>query len=300
VRRVSPVDVMLLATVVIWGLNTTSSRYLVTNGVHPLAYASTRYFLAIVLFAVFTWWRERSFRIARGDIPLVLLAGALIFCNQLMFVYAARMASASTVGLMLGTVPIYAAIIATLAGLERPGRIFWLAAAISFAGSGLIASGSGGGVSGSVLGNLLAVGSAITWAAYSVVYAPLLRRYSPFRISTVVLPVGWLPMALVSIPQLSTQRVSGFGWLVAVSFIFAVVGPLFLTNILWFTAIERVGLSRATLFSNLQPFFSVLFAVLLLSERLTTLEIAGGVAIMAGILIERFGARVSALVVAGE
>ena len=38
-----------------------------------------------------------------------------------------------------------------------------------------------------------------------------------------------------------------------VCFAFAVVGPLFLTNILWFTAISRVGPSRASLFSNLQP-----------------------------------------------
>ena len=53
------------------------------------------------------------------------------------------------------------------------------------------------------------------------------------------------------------------------AFAFAVVGPLFLTNILWFTAIDRVGPSRASLFANLEPFFAVLFAVLLLGERLT-------------------------------
>ena len=53
------------------------------------------------------------------------------------------------------------------------------------------------------------------------------------------------------------------------AFAFAVVGPLFLTNILWFTAIDRVGPSRATLFANLQPFFAVLFALVLLTEHLT-------------------------------
>ncbi len=290
---------MLLFTVVIWGLNATASRYVLTNGVRPLAYASTRYFAAILLFAGLTWWRERSFRIERRHLPLVLLAGVLIFTNQICFVYAVRMTSASTIGLMLGTVPIYAAIIATLAGLERPGRVFWAAAAVSFVGTGLIAAGAGGGISGDLFGNLLAIACAVTWAAYSVTNAPLIRHYSPARVSTLVLPVGWLPLALVSIPQLADEPVR-LGWLVWLSCAFAVVGPLFLTNILWFTAIDRVGLARATLFSNLQPFFSVLFAVLLLSESLSAWEIAGGVAIMAGIVIERFGARVYALVVAGE
>ena len=300
VRRVSPVDVMLLATVVVWGLNATASRYVLTHGMHPLAYAAFRYFAAILLFLSFTWWRERSFRIESSDVPLVVLAGMLIFVNQLMFVYAVKLTSASTIGLMLGTVPIYAAIIARLAGLERPRRIFWVAAAVSFAGTGLIAAGAGGGVSGSLVGNVLAVGTAVTWAAYSVANAPLIGRYSPFRVSSLVLPLGWLPLAIVAVPQLDSQGTSQFGWLVIVACAFAVVGPLFLTNILWFTAIDRVGLSRTTLFSNLQPFFAVVFAVLLLSESLSAWEIAGGVLIMVGIVIERFGARVTALVVAGE
>jgi drug/metabolite transporter (DMT)-like permease len=70
-------------------------------------------------------------------------------------------------------------------------------------------------------------------------------------------------------------------------FAYAVVGPLFLTNVLWFTAIDRVGPSRASLFVNLQPFFAVVFALLLLSEHLNRWEIAGGFAIAAGIVLER-------------
>ena len=68
---------------------------------------------------------------------------------------------------------------------------------------------------------------------------------------------------------------------------YAVVGPLFLTNILWFTAIDRVGPSRASLFGNLQPFFAVFFALVLLGESLHALEIAGGLLIFAGIAYER-------------
>ena len=161
---------MLLGTVLLWALNIVVTRYVVTNGFHPLAYATVRYAAAISLFLGYTWWRERS-----------------------------------------------------------------------------------------------------------------------FRISSVVLPLGWVPLALVSIPQLSSQTVEGFGWTMALAFAFAVVGPLFLTNILWFTAIGKVGPSRATLFANLEPFFAVLFAVLLLSESLNGLEIAGGALIAAGIVIERRG-----------
>ena len=283
---------MLGSTVLLWALNITVTRYVVQNGFQPLAYATIRYLAAIALFWLFTWQRERSFRIAWPDVRLVVLAAALIYVNQLSFVSAVHLTSASTVGLVLGTVPIFVGIFATLVGLERPGRAFWLAAAVSFLGVGLIAAGAGGAVSAGLLGNALAVATAATWAGYSVAIAPLLRRYTPFRVSALVLALGWVPLALTSIPQLRTQSAAGFGWTMWLALAFAVVGPLFLTNILWFTAIDRVGPSRASLFANLEPFFAVLFAVALLDERLNGLELAGGAAIAAGIVIERRGPRV--------
>jgi drug/metabolite transporter (DMT)-like permease len=127
------------------------------------------------------------------------------------------------------------------------------------------------------------------------VIAPLMRRYSPFRISALVLALGWVPLALVSIPQLLDQKWSGFDWKVWLALGYAIVGPLFLTNILWFSAIARVGPSRATLFANIQPFFAVLFALVLLNEHLSRWEIVGGVAIAAGIALERTHRQVIAV-----
>ncbi|HET8607242.1 MAG TPA: DMT family transporter [Gaiellaceae bacterium] len=285
-RRVSAVDGMLLGTVLLWALNTTVSKYLLTHRWDPLAYGVIRYAIAILLFWAFTWWRERSFRIARRDLPLVALAGATIFVNQLCFVYSLEYTTASTVALMFGTTPVFVGVIGVAVGLERLGRRFWAAALVTFAGVALIALASGGGVATSRKGALLGLSAAVTWGVYSLAVAPLMRRYSPFRISSIVLLLGWLPLAGVGSSQVASQHFS-FGALVWVGFAYAVIGPLFLTNLLWFTAIDRVGAARASLFSNLQPFFAVFFAIVLLSERLHRLEIAGGVLIFAGILLER-------------
>jgi drug/metabolite transporter (DMT)-like permease len=173
------------------------------------------------------------------------------------------------------------------------GRSFWIGTALTFAGVALIAAGAGGGLVSGWKGDLLAIALAITWAAYTVAIAPLMRRYSPYRISAVVLTIGWAPLALVSIPQISRQdfAFSGTVWL---GFVYAVIGPLFLTNILWFTAVDRVGAARASIFNNMQPFFGVLFALLILSEAIHGLEIAGGLLIFVGIAYERIGRQVPA------
>jgi drug/metabolite transporter (DMT)-like permease len=280
---------MLLGTVLLWSLNITVSKYLFEHGWKPLTYGTIRYFLAICLFWAFTYYRERSFRIARSDLWLVLLAALMIFVNQICFVYGIKLVHASTVALLLGTTPIFIGLISLALRLEHLARAFWIGASITFGGVALIAV-ANGSVGSSLNGTLIAIATAATWACYTVTIAPLMRRYSPFRISALVLAIGWVPLALVSIPQVSTQHFS-FGWKVWLGFGYAVVGPLFLTNILWFTAIDRVGASRASLFANMQPFFAVVFALILLSESLHSLEIAGGVLIFAGIAFERIARR---------
>ena len=281
---------MLLGAVLLWALNITVTKYMLEQGWLPLAYGTIRYFAAISLFWLFTYRRERSFRIARSDFRYVLLAALFIFLNQICFVYAVKLTHASTVALLFGATPAFIGLISVALHLETLAGSFWIAALVTFAGVGLVAAAATGGLGSSLGGDLIAITLAFTWAAYTVSIRPLLRRYSPYRISAVVLAIGWVPLAALASTQLAHESFS-FGWKVWLGFGYAVVGPLFLTNILWFTAIDRVGPSRAALFNNLQPFFSVFFAVVLLGESLHTLEIAGGVLIFAGIAYERLWRR---------
>ena len=286
VRRVSPVDAMLLGAVLLWALNITVTKYMFEHGWLPLAYATIRYFAAISIFWVYTWWRERSFRIARADWVYVGIAAAMIFVNQLCFVYSLEFAHASTVSLLFGIVPdVRGADLHRIPAADLQGP-FWIGAGLTFAGVALIAAGAGGGLVSGWKGDLLAIALAVTWAGYTIAIAPLMQRYSPYRISAVVLALGWAPLALVSIPQIGRQDFA-FSGTVWVGFVYAVIGPLFLTNILWFTSVDRVGAARASIFNNMQPFFGVLFALLILSESLHGLEIVGGVLIFAGIYLER-------------
>jgi drug/metabolite transporter (DMT)-like permease len=283
---------MLFGTVLLWALNITVTKYMFDHGWLPLAYGTIRYFAAIALFWIFTYRRERSFRITRADMRFVLLAAAFIFLNQVCFVYGVKLANASTVALLLGATPVFIGLISVVLGLEHLPATFWIGALVTFAGVGLVAAAATGGLGSSLGGDLIAIATAFTWAAYTVSIRPLMRRYSPYRISALVLAIGWVPLAVLAFGsgQLVDESFS-FGWKVWLGFGYAVVGPLFLTNILWFRAIDRVGPSRASLFANMQPFFAVFFALVLLGESLHTLEIAGGVLIFAGIAYERVWRR---------
>lgn len=287
-RRPGPTDLILISTILIWAFNVTVTRYVLTHGFKPLAYGAVRYGAAAILAVAVALVLERSLAVGgRRSLMLIGLAAAFLVVNQFSFVYSLKLTSATTVSLIMGTTPIFTAIVSSLVGLERLSRGFWVATAIGFAGVGLVAVGSGGDLSSDLGGDLLAIALSASWGCYSVLIAPLMRRYSPYRISAVVLCVMCVPFLALSSPQMASQDYGSLSNLVWVALAYAIVGPLFLTNLLWFTAVHRVGPSRATLFANVQPFVAAVFAYLILSERLHWLQVVGGVTILVGIVLER-------------
>jgi drug/metabolite transporter (DMT)-like permease len=266
---------MLLATILLWALNLSVTRYILTHGLAPLSYASVRYGLAAAIFVALTLVAERTLRVERRHLPLIAVAVVALWLNQMSFVFALERTTASTIGLLLGAIPIFAALLGLALGTERLTGRFWIAAAISFVGVALVALGEGGDVSGGA-----------TWAAYSVVVAPLMKTYSPSRVSALVLPATWALLLLSGLRQVGDQDWD-VGWEVWVLLLFATIGPLVLTNVLWFRSIHRIGAARATLATNLQPFVAAVLAVVLLSEPLALLQVLGGALIAVGILVAR-------------
>jgi drug/metabolite transporter (DMT)-like permease len=283
---------MLLSAIGLWALNLTVSRYILTHGFRPLAYSTVRYGLASLVFIGIVAAAERSFRVGRRDLGIVVAAAAVLLLNQIGFVYALKTTSASVIALILAATPIFAALIGLVLGTEMLPPRFWVGAALSFAGVGLVAFGTGAGLRVDPAGVALGILTAATWAVYSVLITPLMRTYSPSRISALVLPLSWVGIAVVALPQTRSQEWQ-LGWEVWVLLAFATLGPLVVTNVLWFRSLDRIGASRATLATNLQPFVAALFAVVLLGERIDAVQVGGGVLIGVGVLAARRRSPVS-------
>ncbi len=282
-RRPTTVELMLLTTVVLWALNLSVTKYILEQGLAPLSYASVRYALAGAIFVALTLLVERTLRIERRHIPVLAFAAVVLWLNQVCFVFALDKTTASTIGLILGAIPIFAALFGlalgreqlepTASGSARPSRSSasgswpWAPAARSRAAT-----------SGSSSGSRICA----TWAAYSVAVAPLMTVYSPSRVSAVVIP---LHVGAARAHRASRRRAEqdwDLGWEIWVLLVFATIGPLVLTNILWFRSISRIGPARATLAANLQPFVAAVLAVILLSEPLGLLQVLGGLLIARG------------------
>jgi len=279
---------MLLATVCLWALNFVASKYVITHGISPLAYSGPRYAIAGGIFVALTLAREHSLRVARRDAAIFALCGFVLLLNQLGFIYALHFTTATTVALCFGTLPIFTGLIASAVGIERLTRRVIVAGLVSFAGVLLVAVGSGGTLSTNLKGDGLALLGAATWAVYTVTIAPQMTRYSPLRISAWIIPSAAVLLLAAGSVQIAHESYPSSSSVWA-TFAFAVIGPLVVTNVLWFTAVDRVGPSRSALFANLQFFLAALFGVLLLHEGLSLVQCLGGAAIAGGIVLSRSG-----------
>jgi drug/metabolite transporter (DMT)-like permease len=288
VRQRIPADVLLLATVVFWSFNFTVVKYALTHGWEPLAYSSVRFATGALLFSGYTYARESSLAVRRSDIAFMTGAALSgIWLNQLSFVFAVKLTTAATVALMFGTLPIFVALISWALRLEHLRLRHWTATVTSFSGVALVAAGASGGLSGDLGGILLGLAASATWALYSAAMGPLMRRYSPYRISAFMGLVGSIPLLITAIVQIREQNWDALGGLAWACFFYSLFFSLVFTNIMWFTAIDRVGAARASLYANLQPFLGAFFALVVLSEEMSSLQVAGGLVIGAGILLAR-------------
>lgn len=274
---------MLVFANVLWSLNYATTKY-AFGAWSPLAFALTRFAVAGVVCAVVVYLRERSLRVHRRDVPLVLAAAAVgILLNQLSFNYAVDRTTAGNVALILASAPAFAALFASLLRHEHVRPRHYAALGVSVAGVAVVIEGGSGVAGFSLSGDLLAVGAAVTWAAYSVMLRPLFARYSAARISALMILVGSVMLVPFGLPQTRSQDWGALNRLDIAAWAYSTIFPLVVTNLLYFRALRRIGAARATLYMYLQPFLGAVFAALLLGEHVSGQQVLGGVVIVLGV-----------------
>jgi drug/metabolite transporter (DMT)-like permease len=286
VRRV-PAELLLLGAVLLWSFNFTAVRFGVTHGFSPLAYAPLRWGLAGLALAAVARIRGRSLRVGGRDLAILAsLSAAGILLSQISFVYALHRSPASTIALIFGTLPIIISLISQASGIDRLRPRHWAACGVSFVGVALISLGAGGASTG-MWGALLGLAAVACFAVYSVAIVPVMSRHTPLVVTAVTTLIGAALLAVAAVPALVHQnwdRPEALAW---GSLVYSALPAIVLANFLWFTAISRVGPGRASLYPNLQPFLGAIIALLVLSEGIGALEIAGGCVIAAGLLLGR-------------
>jgi drug/metabolite transporter (DMT)-like permease len=282
-------DLLLFTAVTLWALNYSIVKFGLSQ-IAPLAFPVFRFGVGGIVLLIVLRLREGSVGVRREDLPLLLLVGFFgITLSQITFVFALTNTSATDTALLTATGPMVTAMLAAAVGLERMGKRHWVAVSIGLAGVALIVGGGAGGarLGSNLLGDGLALANVIVTSVSALPILPLLRRYSAHRILTYEMLIGTAILVPFAVPGLVAQdyaRVTLAGW---GSLAYAVVFSGIVTNLLYFTAIGRVGPSRAAVYQYLQSFLAVLFAVILLGEHVSLVQVLGGIVVVGSIVFGR-------------
>ena len=286
-------DVILLAAVTLWGLNYSVVKFAIGE-FEPLALPAFRFGATGFGLLVILWLREGAVGIRRADLARLAVAGFFgVTLTQVTFVYALVLATATDNALLGASAPIVTAVLATLVGLERSGRRHWIAAIFGLIGVVLIVGGSQGALQfgSGLLGDALAFGTVLASSISAIFIVPLLTRYSVYRVLTYEVLLGTAMLIPIALPSLIAQdfsRVTPGGW-VALGYMVLATGIV--TNLLYVTAMGRIGPSRAAIYRYLQSFLGVLFAVLLLAERISIVQLLGGAIVVTSVIFSRSSRR---------
>jgi drug/metabolite transporter (DMT)-like permease len=256
--------------------------------VPPVGFAFVRFLLAGLVLLVLLRIREGSVRIPRDVVVRVAVLGGLGFgVYQVLWSTGLTVTTAGTSALLIGTTPIWTALIAVAIGTEAPHRARFAGAAVGFLGVGLVVAARGLDPAGAGLGDLATLVAAVCWGSYLALSAPLLARVSPLALTTWAILAGTVVMAVPGLPQLVETRGTWVAPDTLAALVYSGVIAAGLANVLIFRAIGLVGASRIANLQFLVPALTVLFAATLLGEPILVGQIVGGVVIVLGILVAR-------------
>jgi drug/metabolite transporter (DMT)-like permease len=269
----------------IWAGSNVVNR-MAAGAIDPAAISFYRWLTALIVltpFAARGVWRHRAL-VAEHFWRLAILGALGMAAYQSLAYYAARTVTATSMGLILGAMPIMTIVLAAAVFRSRTSPTVWVGALTSLVGLILLISGGDPAAllrHGIGLGELLMLAASFSYAVYNV----LLKRWALPLPTWVSLYVQILVGLAILLPPFllapSVEITARNAPLILYAGLFASA----LAPGLWNWTLPRLGAERIAVFMNLSPLFTALLAIVMLGERLGPRDLAGGGLIIAGVVL---------------
>jgi drug/metabolite transporter (DMT)-like permease len=234
----------------------------------PVAIVVGRTLIGALLLLPFAL-RHRALRPALAHWPWVLAFGAIEMAGPFLLLgHAEQTLPSGLTGLLVATVPLFAAVIALGGGdrsVLKPSRAIGLF--VGFIGVAIIVIGPGLAVDG--VAGLVAIGEvllvAVCYAIAPFIIARQLKdvpALGTITVSLFAVGIFYLPIAFLTQHEVPTVEST-------VSLIALAVLCTAVAFIVFFALIERVGPVRAPLFTYVNPVVAIVLGVLILGEEIT-------------------------------
>ncbi|HEY8811891.1 MAG TPA: DMT family transporter [Candidatus Dormibacteraeota bacterium] len=208
--------------------------------------------------------------------------GALLAATLMLQFWGTDLAGAAAGSLLTLLTPVFVAVLAPLVLQERTRGRQWAGIALALIGAVVV---SGGGTGASLLGDVLLVGGSLTWAAYTVLGAPLVRKLGALEITTGAslwaLPM-MVPGTVLELARGAHLALTGGGVLGA---LYLGVFATALAWWAWYRGVERLPAVTAAVFFLAQPVVGIALSIPIFHFPLTLGFAGGTLLVVVGMLL---------------
>ncbi len=272
-----------------------SGTYLVAKGamseIAPLVFAFYRFCLASLVFLVINILRRDYFHFSRSEWLLLAFLGVLaIPMNQCLFLYGLSHTQPTHPALLFGTTPIWVYILSAWRGEETVSRRKTMGIAIALIG--VLAFFIEKGITlkfDYLFGDSIIMIAVWSWAAYTVVGRPLVKKRGAMAVTSTALIIGTLIYFPPGIYFASKFDYTGVGWQGWGGVVYTAILMSVVAYTLWYWSIKHIEASKAAVFIYLHPIITSILAYFLMGERLSGGSIVSGVIILIGVYIAQKG-----------
>lgn len=250
-----------------------------------LPFSAIRITAAGVLVLGWAVVRSANVRMSQRDLLAAALFGVIgqgIY--QLLWAGAFGTINAGTSALLIAVTPFLTAILASLLRIDPLKPAVALGGIVAFMGVVAVALGEGAGAfGGETAGVAMTLGAAVCWAVYLLAGARVIPRVGAIAWTawSMIFGGGALFVIAAAAGQftdlVAPPPVAIFG------LVFATLGSSSVANVLYFTAVPIVGVSRVASFQLLVPFLAVIVSAIVLNEAPAPIQALGGALILLGI-----------------
>jgi drug/metabolite transporter (DMT)-like permease len=244
-----------------------------------------RMLFSLPFFAAVAIWKMRTEAPLSGADRWRLLGLGLVgyYLSSFLDFLGLQYISVGLERLILFLTPTFVLLITSIYMKRRIGRVEWVALALSYVGIVLVflhdlADGAGS----TLLGSLLVLGSAVSYAIYLLGSGEMVRRIGSLRLVAYAMCVSSvaciLQFFLLRPASLLVQPMAVYG-LSLVNGIFCTIVPVFMTMI----AVQRIGASTASQAGMIGPVSTLFLGAAILGEPITAVQLGGTALVLAGI-----------------
>jgi len=249
--------------------------------VPPFVVAELRWIVALAIILLVL--RRRGERpVINRNTWLLGLTGLALF--YFFYSYGLRHTTAANTTLISGGTPVMVALLAAIFLGERVTRPKALGIVASLIGIGAIVS-AGTGLDASLTGNLLIVGSAVSWAVYTVLGRHAFSSGSSLAMLAGIAIAGLVIMAPIAVYESYREGLSQIRGLDLALVFYLAIGPSFVAYVLIGYALTHLEASQAAVYGNVMPFAGALAGYVLLSEQIGIWHFVGGAFIVLGVVL---------------